>query len=110
MNEPLVTIYITSHNYEDYIAEAIKSALRQTYNNIEIIIFDDNSSDSSLGIIKEFENNNNVTCIFIGRKEKGLMVTFVGVFLMNNSPYSCKNPFFIKPTNKFISMDVNMRI
>ena len=71
MNNPLVTIYITSHNYEDYINEAIESALNQTYDNIEIIIFDDNSSDNSPNIIKEFQNNNDITCIF-SKKKNGL--------------------------------------
>ena len=71
MNNPLVTIYITSHNYEDYIAEAIESVLNQTYRNIEIIIFDDNSSDNSLHIIREFQKNNNITCIS-SKKKNGL--------------------------------------
>ena len=35
---PLVTIYITNHNYGSYIDKSIKSALRQTYDNFEILI------------------------------------------------------------------------
>lgn len=71
MTNPLVTIYITSHNYEDYIADAIESVLSQTYPNIELIIFDDNSSDNSPSVIKEFKDNDNVNVI-LSNKKNGL--------------------------------------
>ena len=71
MNNPLVTIYITSHNYEDYIADAIESALNQTYKNIELIIFDDNSSDNSPNVIKKFKDNTKINCI-LSNKKNGL--------------------------------------
>ena len=54
MCSPLVSIYITSHNYANYLEAAIKSALNQTYKNIEIIIFDDNSLDNSPEIIRKY--------------------------------------------------------
>ena len=37
---PLVTIYLTSHNYAEYISYAIDSILNQTYKNIELIIIE----------------------------------------------------------------------
>ena len=49
---PLVTIAIPSYNHEQYIQDAIKSALNQTYENIELIIIDDGSTDRSLDIAK----------------------------------------------------------
>ncbi len=51
---PLVSVVITSYNYERYLAEAIESALSQTYRNIEVIVVDDGSSDSSRNIIADF--------------------------------------------------------
>jgi len=42
------------YNREKYLAEAINTALDQTYDNIELIIIDDGSSDSSLGIAKDY--------------------------------------------------------
>jgi len=55
MNDPKVSILIPLYNSEEYIAETIDSCLDQTYKNIEIIIVDDGSTDSSLDIAKEYE-------------------------------------------------------
>lgn len=50
---PLVTIAIPSYNHGKYVQDAIKSALNQTYENIELIIIDDGSTDNSVENIKE---------------------------------------------------------
>ncbi|WP_313135719.1 glycosyltransferase [Stutzerimonas nitrititolerans] len=42
---PLVSIIIPVYNGDNYIAEAIESALAQTYSDTEIIVVDDGSSD-----------------------------------------------------------------
>jgi glycosyltransferase involved in cell wall biosynthesis len=55
MKEPLVSIIVTSYNYESFIRDAINSALSQTYPDIEVIVVDDGSSDASPGIIKAYE-------------------------------------------------------
>ncbi len=50
-----VSILIPSYNAEEYIAETIDSCLEQTYDNIEIIIVDDGSTDLSLEIAQKYE-------------------------------------------------------
>lgn len=50
--EDLVSVIIPMYNSEKYINETIKSVLNQTYENKEIIIVDDGSSDSSASIVK----------------------------------------------------------
>ena len=50
----LVSIIIPCFNNERFIGDAINSALAQTYSNIEVIVIDDGSTDSSLDIIKSF--------------------------------------------------------
>ena len=50
--KPLVSIGILSYNQEEYISDAINSVLQQTYPNIEVIIFDDCSTDSTVKIIE----------------------------------------------------------
>ncbi len=47
-NNPLVSVIMPSYNSEKYIGEAIDSILNQTYNNLELIIVDDCSSDNTI--------------------------------------------------------------
>ncbi|OGI00689.1 MAG: hypothetical protein A2104_08720 [Candidatus Melainabacteria bacterium GWF2_32_7] len=54
--KPLISICIPNHNYENYIRETIDSVLAQTYQNFEIIIVDDVSTDSSVDIIKSYDD------------------------------------------------------
>ena len=54
---PLVSILIPVYNAQEYIEETIESLIEQTYSNIEIILVDDGSIDSSLKILREFEKN-----------------------------------------------------
>lgn len=51
---PKVSILIPCWNAERWIAQAIRSALEQTYPNKEVIVIDDGSTDNSLGIIKKY--------------------------------------------------------
>ena len=53
-NTPLVSVLMPAYNSELYIAEAIQSILNQTYQNIELIIFEDGSSDKTRQVIEGF--------------------------------------------------------
>ena len=57
---PVLTVYITNHNYAPYIKKAIDSVLAQTYKNIDLIIIDDASKDNSAKIIKDYEKSSDV--------------------------------------------------
>lgn len=57
MEQPLVSIIIPVYNADRYIAQAIQSALNQTWPNKEIIVIDDGSTDQSLNIINCFAGN-----------------------------------------------------
>src|ERR1019366_4357461 len=52
---PLVSILINNYNYGRFLRDAIDSALNQTYSNIEVIVVDDGSTDSSREIIATYE-------------------------------------------------------
>jgi glycosyltransferase involved in cell wall biosynthesis len=52
---PKVSILIPCYNAEQWIAQAIESALDQTYANKEVIVVDDGSTDRSLPIIQRFD-------------------------------------------------------
>src|SRR6202011_1477360 len=49
-----VSILIPCYNAERWVAQAIESALRQTWPEKEIIVVDDGSTDGSLAIIESF--------------------------------------------------------
>jgi glycosyltransferase involved in cell wall biosynthesis len=54
--EGLVSIIIPCYNAEAFVVEAIQSALNQSYDPIEIVVVDDGSTDSSLSVIKSFDD------------------------------------------------------
>lgn len=57
---PLVSAVIPNYNYAQYVAEAIESALDQTYQNMEVIVVDDGSEDDSLKVLEKFGDRINV--------------------------------------------------
>ncbi|MCI8946968.1 MAG: glycosyltransferase [Lachnospiraceae bacterium] len=51
---PLVSVIVPIYNTEEYLSHCIESILNQTYNNIEVILVDDGSTDKSLEICKNY--------------------------------------------------------
>ena len=56
-DEPLVSIVVPVYNAEKFIRDTIKSVQNQTYQNWEMILVDDVSTDSSVDIIKSIQKN-----------------------------------------------------
>ena len=55
-NDPLVSVIMNCYNGQTYLADAIKSVLLQTYNNFEVIFWDNQSQDNSASIYKSFKD------------------------------------------------------
>ncbi|MFZ2900380.1 MAG: glycosyltransferase [Saprospiraceae bacterium] len=55
--KPLVSIIMPAYNAEYHILDALKSALTQTYSNIEIIVINDGSIDNTANIIRRVPND-----------------------------------------------------
>lgn len=53
-SDPLVSILIPCYNSERTVAEAIDSALAQTYPNVEVIVVDDGSTDDSTEVLASY--------------------------------------------------------
>lgn len=51
---PLVSVLVTNYNNADYIVESLESVVNQTYQNIEIVIVDDKSTDDSVRVAQSF--------------------------------------------------------
>ena len=54
---PLVTVLITAYNEADYIEDAVRSVLTQTYDNLEAVVINDGSSDETEDVLsRRFED------------------------------------------------------
>lgn len=69
-HKPHFSICIPVYNGEKYLRDCIDSALNQTYENFEIILLDDCSSDNSFSICTEYKNR--YSCIRSIRNERNL--------------------------------------
>lgn len=61
----LVSVIIPVYNAQEIITSCIKSVLNQTYHNIEIIVIDDGSTDSTLKIVQEYKDGFDISCLRI---------------------------------------------
>ena len=62
MND-LISIIVPCHNAEKYLVKCLDSIIKQTYNNIEVVIVNDGSTDSSREIIERYLSDERVKCI-----------------------------------------------
>lgn len=88
---PLVSVAIPCYNHERYVKECIQSVIDQDYDNIELIIIDDGSSDKSVEVIEEMipaceKRFSRFT--FRNRPNKGLSAT------LNEAIEWCKGTYF----------------
>ena len=66
--KPLVSFIISAYNSEDFIEKCIRSIFNQTYKNIEIVVIDDCSTDSTNLILNNLSKASNVKMIIIRNK------------------------------------------
>ena len=52
-----ISVIVNFHNGGDYIKNCIQSIVDQDYTNLEIILWDNNSNDNSVEVIKKFNDN-----------------------------------------------------
>ena len=53
--QPLVTVLITAYNADRFIGQTLESVISQTYQNLEILVVDDGSTDNTARVVKEFK-------------------------------------------------------
>ncbi|HMK25851.1 MAG TPA: glycosyltransferase [Chitinophagaceae bacterium] len=74
MSSPLVSVIIPVYNGERYVEETIRSVFDQTFQDFEIIILNDGSTDSSAEIIKRLQEEDS-RIIYISKPNTGVSDT-----------------------------------
>jgi glycosyltransferase involved in cell wall biosynthesis len=69
MQHPLISLITVVYNGESLLADTLRSAINQTYKNIELVIIDGGSSDQTVAVAKQFSAH---TGILISEKDKGI--------------------------------------
>lgn len=66
-----ISVIVAVYNTEKYLDRCIESLLNQTYKNIELVIVEDCSTDSSRKLLKKYKGNKNIK-VFYNRENRGL--------------------------------------
>ena len=74
MNNELVSIIIPVYNVEKYVEECVESVIKQTHENIEILLLDDGSTDGSGLLCDELSKRDNRIKV-IHKANEGLGIT-----------------------------------
>ena len=70
INKPLVTVIITNFNKSRYLSKAIYSCYSQKYQKIEIVFFDDKSTDNSLLRLRSLKKDSKIKLKVLTNKKK----------------------------------------
>lgn len=71
MKNPLVSVIVPNYNYARYLDERMESILNQSYQNFEVIILDDKSTDHSLDVINQYQSHPKVSKIIANEVNSG---------------------------------------
>ena len=67
--KPLISVIVPVYNQEKYLKSCLESIINQTYSNLEIIVVNDGSTDSTLDILNEYASKD--SRIIVLNKENG---------------------------------------
>lgn len=70
-NTPIVSVIIPNYNHARYLDQRIQTVLGQTYQNFEVIILDDCSTDNSLEVIAKYKDNPHVSQVVVNKQNSG---------------------------------------
>jgi glycosyltransferase involved in cell wall biosynthesis len=82
--KPLVSILIPAYNAEEWLADTIRSAIRQTWPHKEIIVVDDGSTDRTLDIARTFASHG---VIVVSQKNQGAAAARNTAFMSSHGDF-----------------------
>ncbi len=84
-----ISVLIPVFNREKYIGEAIQSVLTQTYKELDIIVYDDGSTDNSVNIVKKLMKDDNRIRLIEGIENRGVGRARNELLKTCNTKYAC---------------------
>ena len=87
LSKDLVSVCVPTYNGEKYLQEALDSIKAQTYQNIEVIISDDSSTDNTLQIAENFKSQSNFPVYIYHNEPKGIGANWNNSIEKSNSQY-----------------------
>ena len=84
---PLVTVLMPCYNAEKYINAAIESIVQQTYKNLQILLLEDGSTDSTFEICQQWSRKDERIKLIRNEKNLGLIKTLNNGITHSNSPF-----------------------
>ena len=85
LNQPLVSAIVPCYNHEKFVVQAIDSILKQTYKNIELLVIDDGSKDSSPKLLQQLSEQHQF--YFEQQKNSGIHATLNKMISMSRGKY-----------------------
>jgi len=82
-----ISIALATYNGEKFLSQQLDSLLNQTYQNIEIIICDDNSTDNTINVIENYIKKYSNIILYKNKKQLGFVKNFEKVIKLCKSEY-----------------------
>lgn len=84
LDQPLVSVLICAYNADKYIEECIDAILNQTYKNLEIVVVNDGSTDTTLSKLHYFAEKDPRIKIINNEENKGFIASLnIGISSIN---------------------------
>ena len=79
VNSGLVSVVVASYNHAEYLEQRMDSLINQTYQNIEILVIDDCSTDGSVEVLRKYETHPKVKLVLREKNGGWVAVSNQGV-------------------------------
>lgn len=87
MPRPLVSVICLCYNHERFVRTAVESVLRQSYQPLQVIVWDDASTDNSPSVIRELKNEHPQLEVALSSKNEGNCKAFNGAYALVRGDY-----------------------
>ncbi|MEK7198913.1 MAG: glycosyltransferase, partial [Bacteroidota bacterium] len=86
-NYPLISVVMATYNGERFLSEQLESILSQSYPNIEMIVVDDGSVDSTVALVESYIKRYPAIRLYVNEENLGYIKNFEKGMLLANGEY-----------------------